>query len=49
MRSRTPDRLCAEAVELARQAAVEMVGPETVGASLGVRAEADRVVTHSFE
>ncbi len=49
MRSRTPDRLCAEAVELARQAANEAVGAEAVGAHLGARAEAERVVTHTFE
>ncbi|WP_371503378.1 DUF3027 domain-containing protein [Kitasatospora sp. NBC_00374] len=49
MRSRTPDRLCAEAVELARQAAGEAVGPESVGAHLGVQADGDRVVTHTFE
>ncbi|WP_406097958.1 DUF3027 domain-containing protein [Kitasatospora purpeofusca] len=49
MRSRTPDRLCAEAVELARQAAEDAVGAETVGGHLGVQAETDRVVTHTFE
>ncbi|MER7771581.1 DUF3027 domain-containing protein [Kitasatospora sp. NPDC096140] len=49
MRSRTPDRLCAEAVELARQAAEEAVGAEAVGLHLGVQADADRVVTHTFE
>ncbi|MCC9306680.1 DUF3027 domain-containing protein [Kitasatospora sp. RB6PN24] len=49
MRSRTPDRLCAEAVELARQAAVESVGAEVVGEHLAARAEAERVVTHTFE
>ncbi|MFE4976318.1 DUF3027 domain-containing protein [Kitasatospora sp. NPDC056651] len=49
MRSRTPDRLCAEAVELARQAAEEAVGAEAVGPHLGVQADADRVVTHTFE
>ncbi|WP_184924633.1 DUF3027 domain-containing protein [Kitasatospora gansuensis] len=49
MRSRTPDRLCAEAVEIARQAAVEAVGPEAVGAHIGVRADGERVVTHTFE
>ncbi|GAA2252565.1 DUF3027 domain-containing protein [Kitasatospora cystarginea] len=49
MRSRTPDRLCAEAVELARQAAVDSVGAELVGAHLGAQADADRVVTHTFE
>ncbi|MFE7529010.1 DUF3027 domain-containing protein [Kitasatospora sp. NPDC057542] len=49
MRSRTPDRLCAEAVELARRAAEEAVGAEAVGPHLGVQADADRVVTHTFE
>ncbi|WP_035846469.1 DUF3027 domain-containing protein [Kitasatospora azatica] len=49
MRSRTPDRLCAEAVELARQAAVEAVGAEAVGAHLSATAEGERVVTHTFE
>ncbi|WP_354645016.1 DUF3027 domain-containing protein [Kitasatospora camelliae] len=49
MRSRTPDRLCAEAVELARQAAVDTVGAASVGLHLGVHADADRVVTHTFE
>ncbi|MFJ8045090.1 DUF3027 domain-containing protein [Kitasatospora sp. NPDC096147] len=49
MRSRTPDRLCAEAVELARQSAVETVGQESVGAHLGARADGERVVTHTFE
>ncbi|MFC7218750.1 DUF3027 domain-containing protein [Streptomyces polyrhachis] len=50
MRSRTPDRLCAEAVELAREAAVETAGFEVVGEHLGVIAEPDgeRVVTHFF-
>ena len=48
MRSRTADRLCAEAVDLARQVAVEMAGPEVVGDHIGVVAEGDRVVTHSF-
>ncbi|MBW1603764.1 DUF3027 domain-containing protein [Streptomyces sp. JJ66] len=49
MRSRTPDRLCAEAVELARDAAVEAARPGTVGDYLGAVADADRVVTHLFE
>ncbi|MDH6118177.1 hypothetical protein ABH930_003416 [Kitasatospora sp. GAS204A] len=49
MRSRTPDRLCAEAVELARQAAVEAVGAAAVGTHLAARAEGERVVTHTFE
>jgi len=44
--SRT-DAVCAAAVELAREAAVE-VGGDHVGAHVGVRAEGDRVVTHRF-
>ncbi|WP_189131743.1 DUF3027 domain-containing protein [Wenjunlia tyrosinilytica] len=48
MRSRTPDRLCAEAVELARAAAEDAAGPDGVGEHLGVVADGDRVVTHSF-
>ncbi|UGY92072.1 DUF3027 domain-containing protein [Streptomyces gobiensis] len=49
MRSRTPDRLCAEAVELAREAAAEAARPGTVGEHLGAVADGDRVVTHFFE
>jgi hypothetical protein len=48
MRSRTADRLCAEAVDLARTAAEEVAGPQVVGSHLGAVAEGDRVVTHSF-
>lgn len=48
MRSRTPDRLCAEAVELARAVTLEAAGPDAVGEHLGVAAEGDRVVTHYF-
>ncbi|GAA1732185.1 DUF3027 domain-containing protein [Streptomyces yatensis] len=49
MRSRTPDRLCAEAVELAREAAMEAAFPGKVGEYMGAVAEGDRVVTHLFE
>lgn len=42
-----PDQLCAEAVEVARAAAVEVAGP-AVGEHLGLEVEGDRVVTHSF-
>jgi hypothetical protein len=48
-RSRTPDRLCAEAVDLARTAAEEAAAPGIVGAHTGTLAEGDRVVTHYFE
>ncbi|MEU0114943.1 DUF3027 domain-containing protein [Streptomyces bobili] len=47
-RSRTPDRLCAEAVDLARAAAEEAAAPGVVGEHVGVLAEGDRVVTHFF-
>ncbi|URM90920.1 DUF3027 domain-containing protein [Streptomyces sp. MRC013] len=43
------DRLCAEAVDLAREAAEEAAAPGVVGAHVGAVAEGDRVVTHLFE
>ncbi|MBB1242286.1 DUF3027 domain-containing protein [Streptomyces durbertensis] len=49
MRRRTPDRLCAEAVELAREAAEEAAWPGKPGDYLGATADDDRVVTHFFE
>ncbi|MFF1355595.1 DUF3027 domain-containing protein [Streptomyces sp. NPDC058297] len=48
-RSRTPDRLCAEAVGLARAAAEEAAAPGVVGEHVDVVVEGDRVVTHLFE
>ncbi|MFE0192342.1 DUF3027 domain-containing protein [Streptomyces sp. NPDC059008] len=48
MRSRTPDRLCAEAVDLARTAAEEVALPGMVGEYIEAVADADRVVTHLF-
>ncbi|MCE7079076.1 DUF3027 domain-containing protein [Streptomyces sp. ST2-7A] len=48
-RSRTPDRLCAEAVELAREVAEEVAAPRGTGPHLGVVHEGDRLVTHRFE
>lgn len=48
MRSRTPDRLCAEAVDIALAVTEEAAGPQSVGEHLGVVAEGDRVVTHYF-
>ncbi len=41
------DPVCAAAVELARAAALEVAGP-AVGQHLGVEADGERVVTHSF-
>ncbi|MFE6775331.1 DUF3027 domain-containing protein [Streptomyces sp. NPDC057702] len=49
MRSRTPDRLCAEAVDLARAAAQEAAFPGLVGEHVAAVADGDRVVTHFFE
>ncbi|HZG07137.1 MAG TPA: DUF3027 domain-containing protein [Streptomyces sp.] len=49
MRGRTPDRLCAEAVDLAREAAEEAAFPGRIGDHLGAVADGDRVVTHFFE
>ncbi|MET9495550.1 DUF3027 domain-containing protein [Streptomyces sp. NPDC006552] len=48
-RSRTPDRLCAEAVDIARTAAEEAAAPGVVGEHVGMVVEGDRVVTHLFE
>ncbi|OUD02477.1 DUF3027 domain-containing protein [Streptomyces swartbergensis] len=48
-RSRTPDRLCAEAVDLARAAAEEAATPGIVGEHVELVSEGDRVVTHFFE
>ncbi|MFG3498707.1 DUF3027 domain-containing protein [Streptomyces sp. NPDC047928] len=48
-RTAAPDRLCAEAVDLAREAAEEAAAPGVVGEHVGVVAEGDRVVTHFFE
>ena len=42
------DVACAEAVDLARAATAEIARPDDVGEHLGVRADADRVVTHYF-
>lgn len=50
-RTRRPklDPACAEAIDLARQAAMDTASAtRTVGDHLGVEAEADRVVTHYF-
>ncbi|RAY15500.1 DUF3027 domain-containing protein [Actinomadura craniellae] len=49
-RTRTPavDQACAEAIDLAREAAEETAGPGNVGEHLGLQSEADRVVTHFF-
>jgi len=49
-RAKEPDQVCADAVDLARQALVDSgVSREAVGDHLGVEAVGDRVVTHFFE
>ena len=48
-RSRTPDAVCAAAIDLARAAAAEEAGSEAlVGEHLGSTAVAERVVVHRF-
>jgi hypothetical protein len=48
-RTREPDQACAEAVDLARDAVVAVVGDAQVGAHLGVQADGERIVTHLFD
>jgi hypothetical protein len=48
-RTKEPDRVCAEAVGLARDALVAVVGADRVGDHAGMQADAERVVTHLFE
>ena len=44
----TPDAACAQAVDLARDAAAALAGAQAVGDYLGCTFEDERVVTHSF-
>ncbi len=48
MRVREPDEVCAQAVDLARDAAASVSRAAAVGEHVGVEADADRVVTHLF-
>jgi Protein of unknown function (DUF3027) len=48
MRTREPDEICVQALDLARFAATETAGTGRVGEYVGADAEADRVVTHLF-
>ena len=48
-RTKEPDQVCADAVDLARAAVVAMVEPSRVGEHLEVLAEGERVVTHLFD
>jgi len=47
-RTREPDQICAEAVDVARDAIVAAVGPDRVGEHIETHAEGERVVTHLF-
>jgi Protein of unknown function (DUF3027) len=47
-RTREPDEVCAQAVDLARGAADELAGAGGVGDYLGAEADGERVVTHLF-
>jgi Protein of unknown function (DUF3027) len=48
-RTREPDQACAEAVDVARDAVVAIVGAAQVGDHQGVQAEGERIVTHLFD
>ena len=48
-RTREPDQACAEAVDLARDAVVAVVGAAGVGGHVGVQAEGERIVSHLFD
>ena len=50
-RAKEPDQVCADAVDLAKQALIDEaeVGRDAIGGHLGVEATGDRVVTHFFE
>jgi hypothetical protein len=50
-RAKEPDQVCAEAVDVARQALVDdaLVSADLIGAHLGAQAAADRVVVQLFE
>ena len=48
-RTREPDQACAEAVDLARDALIAVVGAAQVGRHLGVQADGERIVTHLFD
>jgi hypothetical protein len=47
-RTKEPDQVCAEAVDLARAAVTALVEPGRVGEHLEVLAEGERLVTHLF-
>jgi len=47
-RTRELDQACADAVDLARSAAADLVGASQVGPHVGAEADGDRVVTHLF-
>jgi hypothetical protein len=48
-RTKEPDEACAQAVDLARAAALEMAGAGQVGPHRGLEVDGDRLVTHLFD
>src|SRR6201981_142037 len=48
-RTREPDQACAEAVDVARDAVVAIVGAAQVGDHQGVQAEGERIATPLFD
>jgi hypothetical protein len=48
-RTREPDEACAQAVDLARNAAEELAAAGQVGPHCGLEVDGDRVVTHLFD
>jgi hypothetical protein len=48
-RTREPDQACAQAVDLAREAAAAAVGADKIGEHVALQVEAERVVTHLFD
>ncbi len=48
-RTARPDAACVSAIDVARAAAVELVGESVVGDHLGVEADGERLVTHLFD
>ncbi|MGH8890653.1 MAG: DUF3027 domain-containing protein [Acidothermaceae bacterium] len=43
-----PDDVCAAAIELARAAAVEVAGADSVGDHVGIESDGERIATHHF-
>jgi Protein of unknown function (DUF3027) len=48
VRAKEPDEACAQAIDLARDAAEELAGAGQVGPHVGIQVDGDRIVTHLF-